>query len=98
MTKSASPSIISKRIDAWRERNKRQKVRAAPASPANHAYPIPGSVSDPAAVAAQIVRAGQRARGELDDTTPSAPGSARPAASLAEQIVAAGRKRRGEAT
>jgi hypothetical protein len=86
MTKTHSPQrfrelaaegrlLIFQRVAASRERDKRAKpARSAPASPANHANPVQRGVSDPAALAEQIVRAGQRARGELANEIPQATG------------------------
>jgi hypothetical protein len=70
-------ALVARMSAERRERDKKQRqARAAPASPTNSAYPVDGSVSDPASLAEQIVAAGQRARGELADETPRATGLA----------------------
>ncbi|QTP33680.1 hypothetical protein B7759_02283 [Burkholderia glumae] len=50
------------------------------------------TVSDPTALARQIINAGRMARGEIDGPAIKAP----PASSMAAQIIAAGKRARGE--
>jgi hypothetical protein len=83
--------IVFERMAAMREREKRAKAGPAPASPANNAYPVQVSVSDPAALAEQIVKAGQRARGELADETPRPTGQAAAIHKAADLARAGGR-------
>jgi len=73
--------IVFQRMAALREREKRAK--AQPALPANNAYPVHGNVSDPASFAAQVIKAGQKARGELVEEMPKPTG-------LAAKVLAAG--------
>jgi hypothetical protein len=61
-------AIVAQRQHEMRERERPK--RSAPASPAHIAKPVHGNVSDPAALAQQIVRAGQRARGEHVEEPP----------------------------
>jgi hypothetical protein len=85
--------IIASRTAERREREKKEKQgRPAPATATvdTGARQFRTDVANPASLAAQIIRAGQRARGELDDDTASMPSG------LAGEIIRAGQRRRGE--